>query len=413
MSVDSPTRRAIRQCCRQCIEGRFTLLGQRAASGFEARRDATADEAGREKDRVTSLRLFVVTFLALFGSAAPFTRASLVSVALASTETVGPETVGPETVGPETVEKTGGVAGVSVEDAGAVPPLSNGLRGDSSEGAARDATVGYDAGCFIVLSKLNYDDPGVDDEEFLELQAIGTWAVGATLGDCGLGTLVLRNGGQSNCPPYRRLEVAQVRLPASGFVVICTAFAQACDWSGTLPNGWIQNGPNDAIEMLSPDGRSVAVYFYGKPPSACIEGVAAPVVHLPEEPANDDPDSVIVRCHDGVHRLVPKNQAPFATEIDCDAPLTAPGASSAHGVLRGETGQAPTVSPTADPDVVNEKSSGPEAVTNESDHPAIADEHRHASKSEVPQRSSDGQRDGGTPSPTDAGSAGGTSDLLA
>ena len=227
----------------------------------------------------------------------------------------------------------GGVAawgGAPLDAAGVTQPPAE--RDAEASDAQKDA-------CSVVLSKLNYDNPGADEDEFLELQAVGVWSAGATLTECGVGSLILRNGGQADCPEYRRLELAQLPIPVGGFVLICARSHAGCAWGETLPNGWIQNGPNDTVELVSPEGDSVAMYAYGVLLDACIDGKhEVPALALPQEPANDAVDSVIVRCRDATYRLLPKAATRIGEETDCAASVSA----APTGTVPASGGQAGT-----------------------------------------------------------------------
>lgn len=227
-------------------------------------------------------------------------------------------------------------------------------------------------GCRVTLTKASYDDPDGDDAEFLELYAerlvLRTVDAGRpdaaipsdasssaasmrdgsvssdsgvtlvrTLGDCGLASIELVNGGSGACDKYRTLLVADVRVPEDGHVVVCAidsslAAAGKCDVSTlgttTLKNGWLQNGPNDGMRFLGTSAEVLSEVGYEGGP-ACFTSAA----RLVDEtgmfsstvgPAEDD---VNVLCS-GQYRLVAASAAPAGDPYVCTAGMTQDGGSA-------------------------------------------------------------------------------------
>lgn len=231
--------------------------------------------------------------------------------------------------------------------------------------------------CRVRLIQVSYDDPDGDDAELLELQverlaapAPGDAAPGADasgssttgvdaseldggagpseggqdsgargdsgasssslrLGDCGLGSLELVNGGSGACEKYRTLSVTDVSVPEGGFLVFCAvdsvhAASGQCDVTATgrttLRNGWLQNGPNDGIRFVDPAGQIQAELGYESGP-ACFSSVAV----LPEETgkafssSGTVVDDVSVLCG-STYRILPSSSAPLHEPIVCPDP---------------------------------------------------------------------------------------------
>jgi hypothetical protein len=185
------------------------------------------------------------------------------------------------------------------------------------------------------LSKLSYDSPGADTAEFLELRIEGTvesQGQRATLGDCGLERLALLNGGDASCASYRQIPVASLPVPADGYFTLCSSDAQAvlgtvCDlnsWgTSRLSNGWLQNGPNDAIALI---GQTSTHYAYEGVPAQCGDSSWRDLVADTGE-AIDGVDDVVAACGDEFLRLS-LAQAPLRTPAQCPVaaqPVTTAG----------------------------------------------------------------------------------------
>ncbi len=178
-----------------------------------------------------------------------------------------------------------------------------------------------DAGsCQVVLSRLSYDDPSADDAEFIELRVPD--APGRVrLGDCGLSEIRLLDGSGPGCEVYRTLALAEFLTDTRGYFVICSAKSQlhediVCDYTGGsssgLPNGWLQNGPDDGVELFGEESVLVR-YSYAVESGSCA---SADTVSLPKDAnpssSTDDAlqDMVIVACETG-YELVPLTAAPL------------------------------------------------------------------------------------------------------
>lgn len=181
----------------------------------------------------------------------------------------------------------------------------NGSQAAASSPPNTDA--GAHANCHVRLNRVSYDDPGGDDAEFVELYVVGN-ELGPrfTLGQCGVRELWLVNGGGTECEPYRKLDMAEVVADPRGFVVLCSAESSlhqdiVCDVTANLPNGWLQNGPDDGIWLIGPageEGGGDARYSYAVEAGTC----AANATVLPAE-APVAVDDVSVWCGDAYARL--------------------------------------------------------------------------------------------------------------
>ena len=265
---------------------------------------------------------------------------------------------------------------------------SSAEQGPPAVGTSRNAlTVSETPVCSVALTKLSYDDPEADDEEFIELtvthhapspgrmppadgsapppssgevtgacsEDAGTYIAEAgaggddagtlSLADCGLDRLELLNGGSEGCPIYRTIVLAQVRVPPGGTVMVCAgastlATLYGCDVSTTgssaLSNGWLQNGPGDALRVVS--AGKTTLLAYESAPASCGTPSAELAVETGE--AFGAVDDINTFC--GSFVLSPRDQAEPRTLNSCSsgsvdgsfepAPASAtPGSAEASG----------------------------------------------------------------------------------
>ncbi len=208
---------------------------------------------------------------------------------------------------------------------------------------------GADGGtCQLVLSRLSYDDPGVDDSEFIELRVMnGSGRV--RLDECGVVRLELTNG-EGECGVYREFELAAQTTDPRGFFLICASdswigMEVGCDLttssSGSLKNGWLQNGPGDGLRLIRGDGTEAATYVYGSVDGTCP---LAGSIELPLDESSPSlskaasDDDVIALCNGG-YEVHPITSSPLRS-TDCpDVPAaveTDGGASSAGALSIAE-----------------------------------------------------------------------------
>src|SRR5262245_32620326 len=78
----------------------------------------------------------------------------------------------------------------------------------------------------IVINEIDYDQPGTDGAEFLELKNVGPTAV--NLDDY---TVELVNGNAGGAAVYQTIDLPSVSLPAGDYFVICANAATTpnCD----------------------------------------------------------------------------------------------------------------------------------------------------------------------------------------
>ena len=96
----------------------------------------------------------------------------------------------------------------------------------------------------VVINEIDYDQPGTDTSEFIELFNSSSSAV---LLDNYFVDLI--NG--SNSSSYRTIDLSGFSIDANGYFVMCgdASLVANCDYSFTTTNSWFQNGSPDAVAL--------------------------------------------------------------------------------------------------------------------------------------------------------------------
>jgi hypothetical protein len=123
----------------------------------------------------------------------------------------------------------------------------------------------------IVINEVDYDQPGVDNFEFIELFNNG--ATAASLANLSV-RLVNGNGSTE----YAKIILPSTLLPAGGYFVICglgSAVAN-CDLPGLAASDAIQNGAPDGIALVDDTSRTVlgSLSYEGNITAATLTGIA-------------------------------------------------------------------------------------------------------------------------------------------
>jgi hypothetical protein len=135
-----------------------------------------------------------------------------------------------------------------------------------------DALSQADAVPPIVINEIDYDQPGTDTAEFVEIKNIGNEAV--SLGGV---TLDLINGTGGGASIYRSIALPDVSLGAGAYFVICgdAANVPSCDLDVTPDTNLVQNGSPDAV-ALALDGEIIdSVSYEGDTGAPYTEGSGA------------------------------------------------------------------------------------------------------------------------------------------
>lgn len=106
------------------------------------------------------------------------------------------------------------------------------------------SSLAFTSNAAVVINEIDYDQPGTDTAEFIELYNSGTSAV--SLDNYAVDLI---NG--SNSSTYRTIELSGFSINGNGYFVMCgnADLVANCDFSFTTTNSWFQNGAPDAIGL--------------------------------------------------------------------------------------------------------------------------------------------------------------------
>lgn len=134
----------------------------------------------------------------------------------------------------------------------------------------------------VVINEVDYDQPDTDNAEFLELKNTGS-----TPYDLSTLAVIMYNGSSGNAVQYRTIaDPGWPMLAPGAYFVICgnISLTVNCDHEGEVPTNLIQNGPMDAIELISlPDSAVLDVLSYGGTLQGHVEGTGTSQIDLNTE----------------------------------------------------------------------------------------------------------------------------------
>jgi hypothetical protein len=110
----------------------------------------------------------------------------------------------------------------------------------------------------IIINELDYDQPGTDTSEFIELFNSGAGNVSLD------GYFIdLINGGTNSV--YRSIDLTGFNIGSTSYFVICndTTLVANCNFPFTTSTGWIQNGAPDAIALYDGTGLLDSLSYEG------------------------------------------------------------------------------------------------------------------------------------------------------
>ncbi len=109
---------------------------------------------------------------------------------------------------------------------------------------ALTSCIAFSSHSAIIINEIDYDQPGTDTAEFIELFNSGT-----SILSLDSYSIDLING--SNSTSYRTIDLSGFDIGAKGYFVMCGDASQVanCDYSFTTTNSWFQNGAPDAVGL--------------------------------------------------------------------------------------------------------------------------------------------------------------------
>ncbi len=116
----------------------------------------------------------------------------------------------------------------------------------------------------IVVNEIDYDQPGVDDAEFVELFVTGNQPV-----DLSGHVLALIDGATGS--PYANVALTGGVLAPGTYYVVCTNAAATpnCDQVVAPATDWLQNGAPDAVALTFMSNVLDTVSYAGDSPAPC------------------------------------------------------------------------------------------------------------------------------------------------
>jgi len=189
-------------------------------------------------------------------------------------------------------------------------------------GAANDCP-----GTTLVINEVDYDQPGTDDGEFVEILNYGTASV-----DLGTITLELVNGSGGGAAVYDTIALPSVSLGAGDYFVVCANAATVanCDLDDGPDTNFVQNGAPDAVGLFEGAVLLDAVSYEGDTAAPYTEGSGS---GLADPGTSGSDDLGISRFPDGVDtdsnnvdlstRCITPGSANTAVDTDCGVPPTA------------------------------------------------------------------------------------------
>jgi len=120
----------------------------------------------------------------------------------------------------------------------------------------------------LIINEIDYDQPGADLAEFIELYNDS----GSSLALDGY-SIDLINGGDGSV--YRSIDLSGFSLDANSYFVVCdnTTLVANCNCAFTSTAGWFQNGAPDAVALLNGGSIIDSLSYEGEVVSA-TEGSA-------------------------------------------------------------------------------------------------------------------------------------------
>ena len=194
--------------------------------------------------------------------------------------------------------------------------------GDDTPGAANDCAVVQPGG--LVINEIDYDQPGTDRAEFIELYNSGASAI-----DLSAFRLELVNGSTGS--PYNTINLPPVNLGPGEYYVVCGDAGEVfgCGLDVSPDSNLIQNGSPDAVALVEIAGAAIVdtVSYEGDTAAPYTEGSGSGLF-----------DSSSIE-HSGISRL-PDGADTQQNNVDFSPRCATPGAANSSA-----TSECPSVAP--------------------------------------------------------------------
>jgi len=106
------------------------------------------------------------------------------------------------------------------------------------------SSIAFNSHAAIIINEIDYDQPGSDTAEFIELFNTGVSTV--SLSNYSIDLI-----NQNASSIYRSIDLSGFNISANSYFVICgdASLVTNCDYSFTSSSGWFQNGTKDAVAL--------------------------------------------------------------------------------------------------------------------------------------------------------------------
>lgn len=124
--------------------------------------------------------------------------------------------------------------------------------------AALTLTASISTKASVIINEIDYDQPGSDTAEFIELFNTGTDSLSLD------GYFIDLINGNNNTV-YRSIDLTGFNVGSGGYFVVCndTSLVANCNYDFTNSTGWFQNGPPDAIALYNSAGLIDSLSYEG------------------------------------------------------------------------------------------------------------------------------------------------------
>lgn len=105
-------------------------------------------------------------------------------------------------------------------------------------------SITFQSGASVIINEIDYDQPGADSAEFIELYNTGS-------NDISLDSYAIDLINGSDGSTYESIDLTGFSIAADDYLVICSdmALVTNCDYDFTSQTSWFQNGAPDGLAL--------------------------------------------------------------------------------------------------------------------------------------------------------------------
>ena len=107
------------------------------------------------------------------------------------------------------------------------------------------SAIAFTCNAAVIINEVDYDQPGTDTAEFIELYNSGSSTVS-------LDNYAIELVNGTSASSYKSINLSGFNINADSYFVVCSdaSLVANCDYSFTVTNSWLQNGAPDAIGLF-------------------------------------------------------------------------------------------------------------------------------------------------------------------